>query len=149
LSSSSETVVSLVFDGHYEDAEAILRAERKSRARGIEIPRLTGLLEALNNKVQELGTPPDSERRILARTYMLAHTLRKHKYWAEAEPVYVEVVRLSLAMDEPFFLNDARLSRAVCLKELGRLHEYEIAKAQVPPGTTILIQGDDWQVEDL
>jgi hypothetical protein len=52
-------------------------------------------------------------------------------------------------MNEAFFLSDARLSRAVCLENMGRTSEYERAKAEVPAGTTILIDGVNWRVEDL
>lgn len=41
------------------------------------------------------------------------------------------------------------LSRAVCLKNLGRITEYEREKTKVPAGTTILIDGVNWRVEDL
>lgn len=44
-----------------------------------------------------------------------------------------------MATNEAFFLNEAWLSRAVCLKNLGRMSEYERAKAEVPAGTTTLI----------
>ncbi len=65
---------------------------------------------------------------------MVASRLRDLEYWNDAEAAYRQVIELSLAMDEAFFLNDARLNRAVCLKNLGRAREYEQAMAEVPKG---------------
>lgn len=80
---------------------------------------------------------------------MAACRLREQQYWDEAEAIYLDLVKRSLEMNEPFFLEDARLSRAVCLKNVGRIDEYKRAKAEVPAGTTILIDGINWRVEDL
>jgi len=80
---------------------------------------------------------------------MMADQLREKQYWNEAESVFDKVVELSLAMNEEFFLNDARLRRAVCLKKLGKMREYEQVKAEVPGGTRIVIDGVDWRAEDL
>lgn len=88
-------------------------------------------------------------RQILAGCYRVAHELMQYEFWSEAEIAFNSVLKLSLSMGEPFFLNDARLSRALCLRELGRVPEYQIAKRQVPAGTTILIRGEFWRVEDL
>ena len=81
--------------------------------------------------------------------YIAAYRLRGQRYWNDAAAIYLDVVELSLAMNEAFFLNDARLSRAVCLKNLGYINEYEREKAEVPAGTTILIDRVNWRVEDL
>jgi hypothetical protein len=138
--------VSLIFVGQYDDAEALLHTDRVPRS---SICRLPGLKTALDAKIQQLGTSAKAGRQSLAGAYRLATWLRDNEYWAEAETIYEEVVRLSLAMKEVFFLSDARLSRVACLKKLGRIYEYERAKAEVPPGTTILIDGVNWRVEDL
>lgn len=146
--SAAEKFVSLVFVSRYDDADAVLRVQRNAKS-GDEIPRLIGVNEALRNKVEQLGSGPSARRRALAGTYMAAYRLRGQKYWSDAAETYRDVVELSLAMNEAFFLNDARLSRAVCLKSLGRFDEYERAKAEVPTGTAILIDGVNWRAEDL
>ena len=148
LFSAVERFVSLVFDRRYDEADAVLR-ELREAVSGDEITRLVGVEEALRAKVGQLGSGPSAQRRTLARSYMVASRLRDQEYWLEAEAIYREVVRLSLAMNEAFFLNEARLSRAVCLKNLGRMSEYEQAKAEVPAGRTTLIDGVNWRVEDL
>lgn len=146
LSSLSKRIASLVFNKRYDEVRAILRGERE---RVNATSRFPGLDEALAAQGQQLGTSPAAMRKILAARFMLAYMLRSHEYWSEAEAIYCEVIRLSLSMDEPFFLDDARLSRAVCLKQLGRTHDYRQARAQVPAGTEILIDGDFSRVEDL
>jgi hypothetical protein len=140
--------VTLVFDKRYDEADEILRVQRETMPPRA-IPRLAGVEAALESKVRLLGHGIGAQRRILAGTDMVAFRLREHGYWNEAETIYLKVVELSLAMEEAFFLNDARLSRALCLEALGRTQEYEDAKAQVPAGTTILIDGVDWRAEDL
>jgi hypothetical protein len=65
---------------------------------------------------------------------MVACALREQNYWDEAQAIYLELVELSLEMNDAFFLNDVRLSRAGCLKNLGRMSEYEQAMAEVPSG---------------
>ncbi len=143
---SPSEFVSLIFVGQYDDAEALLRMDREARS---SICRLPGLKAELDVKIEQLGTSAEARRRSLAGAYRVATWLRDNEYWTEAEAIYDEVVRLSLAMNEAFFLNDARLIRAVCLKNLGRMSEYERAKAEVPAGTSILIDGVNWRVEDL
>jgi hypothetical protein len=144
----SEKFVSLVFDNRYDEASAFLREQREA-ASGDEIPRLVGVEDALRSKVGQLGSNSRAQRQALAGMYMAAYQLRGQKYWTEAQAIYLDVVERSLATNEAFFLNEARLSRAVCLKNLGRMSEYERAKAEVPAGTTTLIDGVNWRVEDL
>lgn len=146
--SAAEKFVSLVFVSRYDDADAVLRVQREAVS-GDGIPRLIGLNEALRTKVEQLGADPNAQRQILAASYMIADQLREQQFWYEAESIFYKVVELSLTMNEAFFLNDARLRRVVCLKNLGRIREYERAKAEVPAGTRILIDGVNWRVEDL
>lgn len=145
---AAEKFVSLVFDKRYDEAEALLR-EHRGAVSGDQIPRLVGVEEALRTKIGQLGSSPNAQRRALAGAYMAACSLREQNYWEEAQAIYLELVELSLEMKEAFFLNEARLGRAVCLKNLGRMSEYKLAKAEVPPGTTILIDWVNWRVEDL
>jgi hypothetical protein len=141
-------IVSLVFNKRYEEAKAILRTEEKTMSRNATL-RLLGLNEALEDKVQQVGTSPAAMRRILAGCYMMAEILREEEYWGDAEEIYEQVVKRSVAMDEPFFLMSARMCRAVCLKQLGRKREVEQVKAQIPPGTAILLEDGELRVEDL
>ncbi|MCS3726469.1 hypothetical protein [Bradyrhizobium betae] len=148
MNSASEKFISLIFDKRLDEARALLRAHRGALT-GDELPRLFGVEEALRAKIGQLGPGPSEQRRTLAGAYTAAHWLREQNYWDEAQAIYLDVVKRSLEMNEAFFLNDARLSRAVCLKNLGRMNEYELAKAEVPPGTTCLIDWVIWRVEDL
>jgi len=148
LLSIAEKLVSLIFGKQYDEAAAFLCAQREDTS-GDRVPRLSGLEEALQAEIRRLGTGSAAQRQILAGCYMMADQLREKQYWNEAESVFDKVVELSLAMNEEFFLNDARLRRAVCLKKLGKMREYEQVKAEVPGGTRIVIDGVDWRAEDL
>jgi len=145
---TAEKLVSLIFGKQYDEAEAFLCAQREATSAG-EILRLSRLEEALEGEIRRLGAGSAAQRQILAGSYMLADQLREQQYWYEAESTFQKVVELSLAMNEAFFLNDARLRRAVCLKKLGKMREYEQVKAEVPRGTRIVIDGVDWRAEDL
>jgi hypothetical protein len=145
---TAQKFVPLIFDKRYDEAEVLLREHREALT-GDEIPRLVGVEEALRAKIGQLGSSPSAQRESLAGAYMVAHWLREQNYWDEAQAIYLDVVKRSLEMNEAFFLDDARLSRAVCLKNLGRMSEYRHAKSEVPAGTTISINWVNWRVEDL
>lgn len=147
VSSPSQKIILLLFQHRYDEATALLRAELEFVSGDASL--LSQLRGGLNAKAEELGRGPKAKRQILAGSYMLAEILREQEYWHEAEAIYDEVVATSLAMNEPFFLRSAQVLRAVCLKHLGRTREFLNAKAQVPPGTTILLDGYSLRIEDL
>lgn len=67
------------FDGRYDDADAVLRVQREAVS-GDRVPRLDGVIVALQNKVGQLGSGPSARRRALAGIYMAAYRLREQKY---------------------------------------------------------------------
>jgi len=69
LFSLAEQFVSLVFDGRYDEASALLR-QRREAAFADETPRLVGVEEALRAKVGRLGSGPRAQRQALAGMYM-------------------------------------------------------------------------------
>lgn len=88
-------------------------------------------------------------RRVLAALHMLACLLMDEEYWGAAEPVVNELLRLSVASSESFFLDDARFRKAVCLKALRRLDEFQMARAEIPAGTAIWMPDGEWRVRDI
>lgn len=143
----SKEVISLVFDRRYDEARSFLCARQKE---GDELSyRLAEFSEALQEKIGLADKGDASMRRVLAALHMLACLLMDQEYWGAAELVVNELVRLSLASSESFFLDDARFRRAVCLKALRRADEYEIARAEIPAGTSIFMADGEWRLRDI
>lgn len=71
------------------------------------------------------------------------------EHWADAEIVLREIIALSLARDDVYFLDDSRFRRAVCLKMLGRVDEFKQARAEIPAGLSILIGDGRYQIDDI
>ena len=63
--------------------------------------------------------------------------------WSDAEVVLDELVALSKARDDYYFLDDARLRRALCLRYLGRRREMEELKAEIPATAGAFICRED------
>lgn len=123
-----------------------MRAERETSELPAVIP---GVSEALLEKLGQFERSDRDIRYVLAGLDTLAYLLMECEFWTDAEIATKELSRLCLEHGEVFLLDDARLRQAVCLKRLGKMQEYRRAKAQVRAGTTILLGGDDWKVEDL
>jgi hypothetical protein len=144
----SDKIVSLVFDKRHREAESLLEAERERLPKGTA-PQLEGLSELLREKIASIGQDDASMRRTLAGVYMVADVLVNQEHWADAEIALDEVIELSLANNEPFFLTDSQFKRAICLKALGRADDLALAKSKIPKETIIMMRDRDWRVDDL
>jgi hypothetical protein len=144
----SAIIISLVFDERYEEAEALLDAERRKLPEG-QAYRLMALSEVLREELARCGNNGVSIRRALARVHKLSDMLMDAEYWGDSVSVLGELISLSTANDERFFLGDGRFRRAVCLKALGRMDEFEKAKAEIPVGTKIFMGRGLWGVDDI
>ncbi|WP_377829737.1 hypothetical protein ACFKHW_09560 [Bradyrhizobium lupini] len=146
MSTLPARIVSLSFELSYDELEALLSIERA--ASPVQIT-LVGLAEALHEKLSALEGRSSRVRYLLSGLNALAFNLMEWGYWADAELVLSELVRLSVAADQVFFLYDARLRQAACLKFLGRTSEFESVKRQIPAGTRFWMKNRFWYVESL
>jgi hypothetical protein len=144
----SEEIISLVFDKRYEEAESLLGTVRKRLLKG-QACRLEALSEVLREKLAKVENSDASVRQALACLCMLSDMLMDAEYWGDAEIVLSELIGLSLAANEAFFVDDSRFRRAVCLKALGRLDELKVAKAEIPPEMRIFMGSGLWRVDDI
>lgn len=142
----SNEVISLVFDRRYDEARSLLSAKQEDERLSRCLPAFS---EALQERISSAGKDDASMRRLLAALHMLACLLMDEEYWGAAEPVVNELVRLSVASNESFFLDDARFRKAVCLKALRRLDEFQMARADIPAGTAIWMPDGEWRVRDI
>ncbi len=68
----------------------------------------------------------------ISHRHTLGRALIRAERWEEADLAFQQVIALSLARDDGYYLNDARYRRALCLKALGRREELERVKAELP-----------------
>ncbi|MBR0962444.1 hypothetical protein [Bradyrhizobium japonicum] len=146
MSSLSTRIVSLSFELLYDELERLLRA---ARAASPEEASLAGLPEALQEKLGQLEGLRSHVRYLLSGLNALNFNLMEWEYWRDAELVSRELVRLSLAYDEVFFLDDARLRQAACLKRLGRIRDFENIEREIPAGTRFWMRNRFWYVEEI
>lgn len=139
-------IISLVFDRRYDEARSLLSAKPEDEGLSCCLAAFSG---ALQERTSSAGQDDGSMRRVLAALRMLACLLMDEECWGAAEPVVDELVRLSLAGNESFFLADARFRKAVCLKALRRVDDYHMARAEIPAGTTIFMADGEWRVRDI
>ena len=111
LSLLSEEIILLVFDKRYEEAKSLLGTVRKRSPKG-QACRLEALFEILREKLAKVENSDASVRQALACLCMLSDMLMDAEYWGDAEIVLSELIGLSLAANEAFFLDDSRFRRA-------------------------------------
>jgi hypothetical protein len=145
----SESIISLVIDGLLDDASSVI-ARADPRLSGGQARRLVALVRITRNKPEGIAKIEEANRRTyrengtwLAYVYALGVELMDIERWADAEVVLDELIALSKAKDEFYFLDDARLRRALCLKYLGRRREMEELKAEIPATARAFICRED------
>ena len=147
-SSLSSQAVSLIFNQCYEEARALIELEQGRLLEG-KPHRLLSLSDEIRRTLEKFDNDIASKRRVMARLYMLAVLLMDSKFWSETDWVLRKVIALSLENNEAFFLTDCRFRRAICLKALGHVEEFRGVKAEIPVGTSILLDDGPHRIEDL
>ena len=82
----------------------------------------------------------------ISHHHTLGWNLIKAERWAEADLSFQEVIALSLARDEVYYLDDARYRRALCLKAMRRRAELEKVRAELPDN---FYNGWLYRIEDI
>jgi tetratricopeptide (TPR) repeat protein len=148
----SNRIYDLIFDGRYDEAKLAIEDMRKEfpHLESHQFIRFYAALEerlgnpekAIEMRQQAVREKPDH----ISHHYGLGHALIKVGRWAEADLAFQQVVALSIAADEFYYINDARYRRALCLKALGRKEELEKVKADLPDNFY-----NDWlyRIEDV
>jgi hypothetical protein len=135
----SEEIISLFVDSMHDEAQSLIdkAGERVSKE---EKKRLAALVRIDKYKPEGVAQIDEAHKRAyrkngtwLAYFYTLATELMDIERWADAEIALDELIALSKAKDEFYFLDDARLRRALCLKYLGRRREMEALKTEIAP----------------
>ena len=145
----------MVSDKCYGEAKALIKSERKKYPgdnwrqflafSAVLHERLGEVDQSIALMRQALREKPDW----LPHLYRLSVLLMDVKRWGEAEALLKEIVDLSLAKKNVYFLNDSRYRRAVCLHRLGRTDEFKRAKAEIPPGTRIFLDNKHCEIDEF
>jgi tetratricopeptide (TPR) repeat protein len=152
---SSKKIYSLIRDKRYDDARLLIGLEQK-RFPKAEAHRFTALSAILHERLGEVNKSIALMRQAarekpmwLPHLYQLSVLLMDAEHWDEADIVLKEIIALSLAKNDAYFLDESRFRRAVCLNRLGRADEFKQAKAEIPEGTSIFIGDGFHRIEDV
>jgi hypothetical protein len=145
----SHTVIALIVDGLHDQAVSAIDQARK-KISGEEGRRLAALVQIDRDKPKGIAEVNEARRRAykangtwIAYIHMLGFELVDIERWADAEIAFDEVIALSRARADFYFLDEARLLRALCLKYLGRRREMEVLRAEIPPDAGAFICRED------
>jgi len=145
----SESIIMQVVHGQHDEAAALL-----GRAGG-QLPvdqakRLAAFVRIDKHKPEGVASITKSNRTAyrehgtwIGYLYQLGTDLMDIEHWADAEIVLDELIALSKATDEFYFLDEAGLRRGLCLKYLDRKRELECLIAEIPAEAGAFICRED------
>lgn len=114
---------------------------------------LSGQLERARGNFSEgidlLRQAARQEPTWLPHWYLLSIYLMDDELWLEALEAASELISLSEQNDEPYFLDDARFRKLLCLKELGRHAEIPSQKRNIPPDIVVFSGDRLYTLDDL
>jgi uncharacterized protein HemY len=145
----SEKVIALIVDGLHEQAVSAIDQASKQIS-GEAGRRLAALVQIDRDKPKAIAQINEGRRRAyeengtwIAYVHTLGVELMDNERWADAEIAFDEVIALSRARADFYFLDEARLLRALCLKYLGRRREMEALRAEIPRDAGTFICRED------
>jgi tetratricopeptide (TPR) repeat protein len=151
----SGKVYSLISAKRYDEARLLIDTERARNPEG-EAHRFTALSAILHESLGEIDESITLMRQALQEKpawiphlYRLSVMLMDAERWYDANVVLKEIIALSLAKNDVYFLDDCRFRRVICLNVLGRADELEQAKAEIPAGMSAFIGDKLCRIEDI
>lgn len=151
----SGKILSLIFDKRYDEARSLIDSEQKRLPEG-EAHRLMALSAVLHESLGEIDKSIALMRQAvrkkptwLPHLYQLSVMLMDLEHWGDADVVLNEIIALSLAKDDVYFLDESRFRRAICLNMLGREDELKQVKAEIPVGTRVFIGDKLYLLDDI
>jgi tetratricopeptide (TPR) repeat protein len=151
----AKEIYSLIAENRYAQAKALIKSERKEYPKS-QSHRFLAFSAVLHEALGAVDTSIALMRQALREKpawlphlHRLSGMLMDVERWDEAEILLNEIVTLSLAQNEFYFLNDSRYRRAVCLHRLGRMAEFKRARAEIPPGTRIFLDDKHCEIDEF
>ena len=134
----SDEIIDLIFEKRFDDAKLLIDSENDRLPIG-ESHRLVALSAVLNNERGDIDKSIvlmrlaiQEKPNWLPHLYRLSVILMDAEYWNDADIVLNELIALSLAKSDAYFLGDARLRKALCLSMLRR--EVELKRCRQESG---------------
>ena len=150
----SRKIISLIFDERYDEARSLIDAEQKRLPE--ETHRLMALSAILHESLGEVDKSIALTRQALREKptwlphlYQLSVMLMDAEQWGNADVILKEIIALSLAKNDVYFLDESRFRRAVCLSTLGRADELKQVKAEIPAGLSVFIGDKLCRIDDI
>ncbi len=147
-------IFSLILDGRYEEARTLIESERKNYSG--ESHRFLAYSAMLHEELGETDAAIGLMRQaiqerpgFLPHLYKLSVMLMDVKRWGEAEIQLKDTIKLCLMHSDFYVLDDSRYRRAICLFRIGRMAEFEQAKAEIPPGTRIFLDDKHCEIDEF
>jgi len=141
----SEQIISLIVDQHFEQAAALIENARQSLPES-EMHRLTALSAVLQKQIGNLSDSIDLIRLAhrenptwIPHLYRLSVYLMEAERWFDANAALDELISLSEKNNDRYFLDEARLRKIFCLKELGHQQEIQRLKNMISVDATAFI----------
>jgi hypothetical protein len=150
-----EAIDTLIRERQHDRARSMIAAAHQSLPAD-QIHRLTALSGKLERRSGNLSGGTDLFRQAtrqeptwLPHWYMLSAYLMNDQLWLEAIEPLTELIALSERSGDPYFLDDARLRKLLCLKALGRDDEIPLEKHNIAPDALVVIDGRFYTLDDL
>ena len=148
-------ILALISKKQFDRAGSLIDTARNSLDAS-QMHRLTALSAVLEDSRGNTSAAIDLIRRAiredptwLPHWHRLANYLIEVERWLEAVEALDELISLSERNDDVYFLDDARVRKAICLKALGRNAEIEALKREIRPDTEVYLGGRIYTVKDL
>lgn len=151
----SQNIIDTIYCRDYDRAVNLIASARE-KIPETEMHRLVALTAVLRERTGNLPEAIELMREAqsqsptwLPHLHRLADYLMEAEEWFDADVVLDELISLSEMKGDAYFLDDARIRKILCLKNLGREGEIELQKSKISAGTETFIGGKVICVDDL
>ena len=155
MSPPFEAILALIHRRQFDQAKSMIAAAGQTLPAD-QIHRLTALSADLeidagnfSRGVALIRQAIEQQPTWLPHWFRLCVYLMDEQLWPEAIEAANEVISLSEQNGEPYFLDDARFRKAVCLNALGRYAEIPSQICDIAPDTKVVIGGRFYTLADL
>jgi hypothetical protein len=150
-----KAIDALISERQFDRARSSIAATRETLPAD-QAHRLTALSAQLEVEAGNLSAGVELMRQAIREApwypphlYMLCEYLMNGELWVESIEVADDLIAWSEQNNNAYFLDDARLRKALCLKELGRHAEIPPLKRSMRPDIQAFSGGSRYSLADL
>jgi tetratricopeptide (TPR) repeat protein len=151
----SQTIRDLLVDCRFDEARAVIEAaeDRLAAENHHRLAAWSAMVEHGAGNVAgaiELMRRAISERPdFLSHLCLLSDYLMEAGSWQDAIGIIDRLISLSEEQGEVYFLDDARIKKTLCLRNLGRDREIRLERAKVTANATGIFDGVEYRASDF